>query len=53
MTNKNIAWLGIIGFAVFLVSYLADSNNEGMVYYAGLIMFYTGIIWGWSRLFKS
>ena len=53
MTNKNIAWLGIIGFAVFMVSFLADEDNEGMVYYAGLIMFYTGVIWGWVILLKS
>jgi len=53
MENKNIAWLGIIGFAVFMVSFLADADSEGMVYYAGLIMFYTGVIWGWVRLFKS
>jgi len=53
MTNKQIAWLGIVGFAVFMASYLGDPSSEGMVYYAGLIAFYAGVIWGWVRLLKS
>ncbi|MCK9370956.1 hypothetical protein M0R04_13680 [Candidatus Dojkabacteria bacterium] len=52
MTNKQIALLGIIGFAVFMVSYLSDPTSEGLLYYGGLIAFYVGVIWGWVRLFK-
>ena len=53
MKDKQVAWLGLIGFGVFLVSYLADSSSEGVLFWAGLIAFYTGVVWAWVKLFKS
>ena len=53
MTNKNIAWTTVIGLAVFFVSVLADENNEGVLFYAGMLVFWFGVIYGLVRLFKS
>jgi hypothetical protein len=53
MTNKNIAWVTVIGYGVYMVSYLANSSGEGFLYYAGAIAFYFGVIYGVVRLFKS
>jgi hypothetical protein len=52
MTNKNVALIGIIGFAIFMIAYLSNENGEGLFYYVGLIGFYVGVVWGWIRLLK-
>ena len=59
MKNKQIASYAIISTVVFMIalvsggdSYYADGFTQ-FAYYAGIIGFYTFIIWGWVRLFKS
>lgn len=53
MSNKNVALLGIIGFAIFMISFMTDSNSEGLFYYIGLVGFYVGVVWAWVILLKS
>lgn len=53
MSNKNVAWLGIIGFAIFMISFITDPNAEGLFYYLGLAGFYVGVVWAWVILLKS
>lgn len=53
MTNKQIATLGIISFAIFTVVLIADEGNQGGMYWLSLAGFYTSVIWGWNRLMKS
>ncbi len=57
LKDKQIASYAIIGIIVYLIAYMSGGvNNDGMVvffYWGGLIAFYTFVIWGWVRLFKS
>jgi hypothetical protein len=59
MTNKQIAAWTIISFVIFAIAFVSGADEtyaDGLlkfIYIASIFGFYTFVIWGLVKLFKS